>query len=256
MAGAWWDDAPPGGGTLPGVSLEVDVAKSLRVGLGDTIVWNVAGVEVPTVVRSLREVEWTRLEPNFFAVLEPGAVDGAPQTALILARIDDPEARAAFQRALIEGFPNVSALDFSAVQRAVETVFSRVRQALAFLAGFTGLAGLLVLAGALRATRMQRQREGALLRTLGADRRQLLAVVAVEYGALGLVSVTAGLLWATVASALTVRQLFELPFRASVPLLGALAAAVVGITLTVGLAGSRSLLSRPPMATLREAMDA
>src|SRR5690606_534065 len=168
VAGRWWDGttgvgdgAAVGTGTLPGLSLEEGVAESLHVGLGDTITWSVSGIDVPSVVTSLRRAGWDRLEPNFFAVLGPGSLEGAPQTIVMLARVPDPDARVDVQRALVSAFPNVSALDFSRVQEAVDDVLSSARRAVGFLGAFSGLAGVIVLVAALSTSRYQRRREGA-----------------------------------------------------------------------------------------------
>ncbi len=198
--GRWWDGTPGSedgtrvdAGGLARVSLEEGIANDLHVGLGDTITWEVGGVEIPSVVTSIRRVDWNRLEPNFFAIFEPGSVDEAPQTIIMVARIPDAGARASFQRALVGAFPNVSALDFSRVQSAIDEILSRVRQAVAFLGLFSALAGVVVLIGALASSRVQRMREGALLKTLGARRRQVLVVLFAEYLALGTLATATGL---------------------------------------------------------------
>lgn len=262
VSGRWWDDTPGSDdgtrvdtGGLPGVSLELDIAEDLRVGLGDTLTWTVAGRRISSVVTSLRRVDWGRLEPNFFAVLEPGSLDDAPQTLIMVARLPTPEGRAAFQRSLVETYPNVSALDFSRVQEAIDGVLSRVRQAVGFLGAFTLAAGLLVLVGSLAASRAQRLREGALLKTLGARRGQVLVVLLSEYLALGTLATAAGLVLAWVGAALLVPGVFEIPFRTHpLPMLG-IWLAVTGLTVLVGLAGSRRLLAQPPLAVLREAPE-
>ncbi|HSM59432.1 MAG TPA: FtsX-like permease family protein, partial [Longimicrobiales bacterium] len=255
VSGRWWDGTPGAddgteveAGGLARVSLEVDVAADLRVGLGDTIVWNVAGARLSSVVSSLRRVEWHRLEPNFFAVFEPGALDDAPQTTIMVARIPDPQTRAAFQRDLVRAFPNVSALDFSRVQEAIDGVLVRVRQAVGFLGAFAALAGVLVLIGAVAASRVQRMREGALLKTLGARRGQVLAVLLSEYVALGTLATAAGLLLSGAASAILMPTVFDVPWVARPLVLIGIWAAVVALTVAVGVAGSRSLLRRPPLA--------
>jgi putative ABC transport system permease protein len=262
VAGRWWDGTPGSddprevdAGDLPRVSMEVDVARDLAVGLGDTLVWNVAGTAVPSVVTSLRAVEWDRLEPNFFAIFEPGPLDHAPQTIIMVARIADPEGRATFQRSLVASFPNVSALDFSRVQEAVEAILLRVRQAVGFLGAFSVLAGVIVLVGALATSRLQRMREGALLKTLGARKGQVLGVLFAEYLALGTMATSSGLLLAWAASALAVPRLFEVPYNAHVGPMAGIWLAVAGITVTVGLASSRRLLRRPPLEVLREIAD-
>lgn len=260
VSGRWWDDTPGTEdgtrvdfGDLPRLSLEVDVARSLRVELGDTITWDVAGLDVPAVVTSLRRVEWNRLEPNFFAVFEPGVLEAAPQNILMVARVPDESERIRIQRDLVGRYPNVSALDFSRVQEAIESVLSRVRQAVAFLGGFSALAGLIVLAGALATSRLQRLREGALLRTLGARRRQVLTVLFAEYLALGSIAAASGLLLASLAAGLLVPELFQLPFTLRYGPIAAIWLVVVLLTIVTGLLGSRDLLRRPPLPVLREA---
>lgn len=262
VSGRWWDDTPGtddgtriDAGELPRLSLEVDVARSLRVGLGDTITWDVAGLDVPTVVTSLRRVEWNRLEPNFFAIFEPGVLEAAPQNILMVARVPDESERLRIQRELVGTYPNVSALDFSRVQEAIESVLSRVRQAVAFLGGFSGLAGLIVLTGALATSRLQRLREGALLKTLGARRSQVLTVLFAEYLALGSIAAASGLILAAIASGLLVPELFQLPFTLRWTPMLAIWLLVVFVTVVTGLLGSRDLLRRPPLPVLREAPE-
>jgi putative ABC transport system permease protein len=262
VAGRWWDGAPGSEdgtrvewGDLPRVSLEEDVAGSLRVELGDTITWDVAGVEIPTVVTSFRRVDWNQLEPNFFAVLEPGVLEDAPQMLVMVARLPDATQRAALQRDLVGTFPNVSALDFSRVQEAIDTVLARVRQAVGFLGAFSALAGVIVLLGALATSRMQRLREGALLKTLGARRKQVLTVLLAEYVALGTVATASGLVLAVGAAAIVLPVVFQMEYSMRLGPLGAIWIAVVGLTVLVGLLGSRDLLNRAPLPVLREAPE-
>jgi putative ABC transport system permease protein len=200
-------------------------------------------------------VDWERLETNFFAILEPGVLEEAPQTIVLVARLPEESQRIELQRALVGAYPNVSAFDFSRVQEAIDTVLTRVRQAVLFLAAFSALAGVIVLLGALATSRMQRQREGALLKTLGARRAQILTVLLSEYVALGTVATASGLVLAVASAALVVPSVFELTY---VPRLGALASiwlVVVALTVVVGLLGSRDLLRRAPLPVLREAPE-
>jgi putative ABC transport system permease protein len=259
VAGRWWDGTPApedaravDAGDLAQVSLEEGIAQDLKVGLGDTISWDVSGETVRSVVTSIRHVDWGRLQPNFFAVFQPGAIDDAPQTIIMVARLPDAEERAAFQRSLVHAFPNVSALDFSRVQQAIDDVLSQVRLAVGFLALFSALAGVVVLVGALAASRLQRTREGALLKTLGARRPQVLTVLFTEYLALGTLATATGLVLAWGAAAILVPHVFHLGFTTHPESLLLIWAVVTGLTLLVGLVGSRGVLGRPPLAVLRE----
>lgn len=262
LAGRWWDGTPGpdddtevDAGGLARLSLEEDVAESLRVGLGDTIAWDVSGVEVRSVVTSLRWVDWNRLEPNFFAIFEPGVLESAPQNVVMIARIEDPAERLRVQRDLVGAYPNVSALDFSRVQDAIDSVLSRVRQAVAFLGGFSALAGIIVLVGALATSRMQRLREGALLKTLGARRRQVLTVLLAEYLALGSLATASGLGLAIGASAILLPFVFEIDYTLRLGSAALIWVVVVALTVVTGLLGSRDLLRRPPLPVLREAPE-
>jgi putative ABC transport system permease protein len=185
VAGAWWR---PGAGAGPGplpIAVEAGLARELKLAVGDAVVWDVQGVRVDSRVACLREVEWARFEPNFFVVFPEGPLDGAPHSYVLLSRVEDAEARARLQRAVVEAHPNVSTLDLAQVQRSIESVLDKVLLAVRFMALFSLAAGAVVLAGAVAASRYQRVREGALLRTLGARRPQLVRILLAEYAVLG-----------------------------------------------------------------------
>ncbi len=256
VAGRWWPKGARADSTKPvPVSIEEDLAGNLGVGVGDRITWDVAGRQVESRVASLRSVDWTRFEPNFFVVFEPGALEQAPQTFVILARVPDEARRQALQRDLVRGFPNVSVLDLARVQEAVESILSRVRQAVGFLGGFSVAAGILVLAGALATSRAQRLGEIALLRTLGARRNQVLTVLLTEYLVLGSLAAASGLALSLAAGWGLATWLFHIPFRPAwvVPVL--VWVGMAALTVVVGLLGSRGLLRRPPLPVLREAVE-
>jgi putative ABC transport system permease protein len=249
-AGRWWN--AKSAGPLVSISVERDLAGELGVGIGDEIVWDVQGVTLPSRVTSLREVEWARFEPNFFVVFAPGALEGAPQTFVTLTRIESAETRGRFQRHLAELLPNVSTLDLSVLQETLERLIDRIILAIRFMALFTLATGTLVLIGALATTRFQRIREGALLRTLGATRSQILRVVLAEYLSLGVMAALSAAVLAGVAGWALARFFFEGRFALPVVPLTALSLAIVLLTVIVGLANSREVLRRTPLEVLRE----
>ena len=108
------------------VSLERDIAADLAVEIGDSIVWDVQGVRIPTVVTSIREVDWARFEPNFFAVFPTAALVDAPKTWVALTRADSAAARGEIQRRAVTRWPNVSAVDLTQVQAALDDVIGRI----------------------------------------------------------------------------------------------------------------------------------
>jgi putative ABC transport system permease protein len=245
-AGTWWEAGP-----LPGISVESGLAQELEVGLGDEIVWDVQGIQIPTRVASLREVDWARFEPNFFVVFEPGSLESAPHTLVTLTRIEQPAARGAFQRRLAERLPNVTTLDLSVVQEALERLVDRVVLTIRFMAAFTLATGTLVLIGALATSRFQRIREGALLRTLGATRSQLFRIVLAEYFALGAMAAAVAAVLSAAAAWALARWVFEGRFSPQPVPLAMLVTGVVALTVVVGLLNSREVIRRTPLEVLR-----
>lgn len=247
----------PGGGGASGsqpaeVSMDVAVAEDLKVDVGDLITWDVQGVRIPTRITSIREVDWQRLEPNFFAVFPTGVLQGAPQTWVMLARAPGAPARAAAQRDVVRRFSNVAVLDLTAIQAALDDVLGRVAAVIRFLAAFSVATGFIVLLGAVLAGRLQRIRESVLLRTLGATRRQIGRVLLAEYLALGLLASLAGILLAVAAGWGLAKWLFEVEYAVPVLPLLWLALGVTALSAAVGLLASREVFRHTPLEALRE----
>jgi len=258
VAGRWWGNDSGEGARRPGteapyeVSLEQEIADELGVGLGDRIDWDIQGVIVPTVVTSIRAVDWARLEPNFFAVFEPAALEAAPQMWVLLAHGEDADARALAQRDVVAEHSNISAIDLTLVQATLDEVVGRVSVVIRFLAGFSVATGFVVLLGAVATGRLQRIRESVLLKTLGATRRQIGAILLSEYAALGVLAAIVGAGLSLAAAWALARFLFDVPFATEPVSLVALAAGVAVLSALIGLSGSREVFRSTPMEALRE----
>lgn len=255
VAGRWFDELDSGNGrssaTPVAISVEVEVARELSLELGDSVVWNVQGAEIHSIVTSLREVNWARFEPNFFVIFAPGALEAAPQTYVSLAKVDDPVVLGRIQRQLAEQTPNVTSVDLGEIQRALISVISRVVTAIRFMALFSLATGAVVLIGAIVTSRWQRVREGTLLRTLGATRTQVLRILLVEYAALGLAAAVVAVGLAGIAGMALAHWVFDSTFRWPLMPMSALAAGLVILTTMVGLWNSLEVLRRPPLEVLR-----
>ena len=250
VQGAWWH-APGAGPPFP-VSLSTDVAHDLKVGVGDRIEWTVQGLTVPTTVVALREVEWARFEPNFFAVFSSAALAKAPRSTVVLTQVDAAAARARLQRAVSERYANVTSIDIALVQATVERILRRVSLAIRFMAAFSLATGALVLLGAVAAGRLERIREGALLKTLGATRRQLSHILLAEYLALGLLAGMVGIGLSAGGGWAMMHLVFDLGFRLpALPLLVVLAVTAT-LVATVGIAASREVFRRTAVEVLRD----
>ncbi len=233
------------------VSMEADLAADLGIGVGSDVTWDVGGVEVVSRVTSLRKVDWAQVQPNFFVVFPMGPLDAAPQTGVMLTRAGTPEASARIQSAVVEAYPNVSAVDVRLVLDLLNGVISQVADVLRFMALFAVITGLIVLAGAVRVALAQRTREAVLLRTMGASRAQVRRTLVAEYALLGALGALTGGVLAVGGSWALARFAFTIPFVLDPTWLVAAVVVVPLLTALVGLAGSRAALSRPPLDVLR-----
>ena len=237
---------------MPEVSFELEVAQDLRLSLGDTVTWDVQGVQIPTRVTSFREVNWARFEPNFFAVFQPRALEAAPKQFVVLTRTVDAAAVAQLQRDAVVRFPNVSSIDLSLIQRTIGDIVERVSVAVRFLAVFSLAIGIPVLFSAVAATRRARLREGVLLRTLGATRRQVRDILLAEYVMLGLLGAFTGMVLSFAGAWGVMRFVFEGEFAPAFGPALAIAAVMVLLTVAIGLLSGREVFRETPMAALRE----
>ena len=238
---------------LPVVSLDADVARSLKVGIHDTITWDVQGVRVKTRVTSLREVNWTRFEPNFFAVFESRALSKAPRQYAMLADVRGPGAVARLQRDVITRFPNVASLDLTLVQQTIARVLDKVTTAIRFMAALCLALGIPVLFSAVSATRRERLREGVLLKVLGATRRQVGRVMLAEYMLLGALGSFAGVVLSVAGAWGLMHFLFKQPFVPALVPAFLVALLMIAVAVSIGLLTGREVFRETPMAALREA---
>ena len=234
------------------MSLETGVARDMGVGIGDTIVWNVQGVPVTTVLSSTRDVNFGRFEANFFAVFEPAALRRAPQQYVIVANVPTGAPLAEIQRDIVRRYPNVSSLDLTLVKQTIGSIVDRVTLAIRFLGLFSLAMGVPVLFSAVAATRRARLREGVLLRTLGASRTQVARVLLAEYGALGALGALTGMLLSFGGAWAITTFVFEDPFDPAIGPTVAIAGGMLLLTMTIGLLTSRDVYRETPMIAIRE----
>ena len=252
VAGSWWDPADGARAPPVPVSLEVGLAEALGVGVGDRLSWDIQGVRVESTVSSLREVDWGRFATNFFVTFPTGVLEEAPQSTVLVARLDDPDARAELQRDLVGLFPNISALDATVILNALDAMRREMSTAVRLMAALTLATGFVILIAAAATARTERRREGLLLRTLGASSRMVRRVLATEAVALAALAVVVGTGLSAVAAWAIVRFVFDLPFDPPAARLLALGAATLVVGSVLG-AGGGSDARRRPLAALREA---
>jgi len=234
------------------ISVEVEIAERLGVTIGDAMTFDVQGVPVECVVKSLRRVDKQRFDLWFFVVFPAGVLEGAPQFAAIATQVDDARQAADVQRAMFEAFPNVSAMDLRVLLTTMNAVLDMASLVFWVMALFVVGTGLIVLAAVMASGRFQRLRESVLLRTMGASQNTIARIQLVEYWTLGTLAALAGVLLAWVGAWALGRWIFELEaYPAVSPMLWAWLIVTVLTVLTGWLTGRR-VLNHPPLEILRQ----
>jgi putative ABC transport system permease protein len=248
IRGAWWQ--PGQRFPVPQVSIEDEAARSLGVDVGSHIDLDIQGARIRAEVASVRKVDWGSFSTNFYMILSPGSLDGAPLTYVATIRVD-PDREIPLQQAVVAAFPNVSAIHVGDVLRNFASVMDRLALAIRAVALFCLATGALVMAAALAATRYRRLYESVILKAVGATRGLIARTFAAEYALLGFIG---GLLAAGLSSALSwvvLTQVFDLTWRLELPVLLTGVGCTVLLTLLVGLVSTFRLLGQRPLAILR-----
>ncbi len=250
IEGTWHTEMPQNDTTY--VSISTRIAKSMKAKVGSQITFNVQGTLIPTVVSSIREINFNRVQTNFFVVFPTGILEEAPQFHVVVSRVSNVEQSATFQQALVKAFPNVSAIDLTQILKTVDDVLGKVSFVIRFMALFSILTGLLVLISSVVLSKYQRIKESVLLRTLGAKSRQILYINAVEYTLLGTLASMTGILLALVASWILARFSFNIPYQPNLIPAIILWLSITALTVFIGLFNSRDVLNKAPLEVLRK----
>jgi putative ABC transport system permease protein len=248
VAGRWWSETS----AVPEVSVEEGMAERLKIVIGDSITFDVSGKKITTQVTSVRAIDLRNTRTAFVFVFHPQVLEKAPLTfaANVLKRMSEVD-RQRLQRNIVDKFPNVQIFDVADIVATVEKLINNFVLAISFVGSFVILSGILILIGSIALTKSQRIYENAVLKTLGAKRLTLAAILFAEYGLLGFLAGLIGTGFATALSFVAAKYVFEIDweFDLGLSVLGVLITAV--LVMTVGAVASFDVLFRKPLATLR-----
>ena len=248
VAGQWWAENHEG---PPLVSLEKDMAARNHLQVGDELVFDIRGRELGARVSSIRTVAWDNMQPNFYIIFSPGALDDFPSTFMTSFYLERD--RKLLLNHLLNKHPTMTVIEIDALVEQVQRIIEQVTMAVELVLVLILASGGLVLLTSIQASMDDRLRQQAILRALGAGRRLVLGSLAIEFCVLGFF---AGVL-ATLGSEITVyileTQIFELDYRVN-PRLWVLGP-LVGVLLigTAGTFATRKLVDTPPALVLRNA---
>jgi len=246
LDGYAWQGVTP----ASGFSVEAGLAKTLGIQVGDRLSFDVAGTQIDAPVANLRKVNWDNFRVNFFVISTPDLLQ--QQASSWICSFYLPQHKQQWVSDVIQQLPNLSVIDVSLILREVQGIIERVVQAVQFVFVLTLLAGMIVLHAALAATQDERLQESAILRTLGASRRQILAVMLSEFALIGALAGFVALLGAAGMGWFVSVRLLELPYSPSLwlPLLAI--GGGIGVVMLVGWRSINQVLRVPPLQTLNQ----
>jgi len=217
------------------ISVEEGFANDVGIHIGDELEFEIEGVMVLTKVRNLRKVRWASFQPNFFVMLQNGALDEAPKTYLATVRTSAGHESVAIQRQIIKAAPNVSIVD---VRRTVESILQMTRnitKIIQFMAWLVMLAGLAVFISILFYQIQRRRWDISLLKSLGAKHRFVRTTFALEFVSLASTAGICGSLLGQINSLAISRLVFETAWQPSLNyvLISLIVTVVLGLALTL-----------------------
>ncbi len=233
------------------VTVSESHAQRMRTRVGDKIIFNVQGTPVTTYISGVRKLDLTRFRTSFSFVFPTGVLEEAPQFYVLITRVDSNEESAKFQQALIQEFPNISVVDISLVLKTAEEILDEVSFVIRFMALFSILTGIIVLIGSVIISKYQRIQESVLLRTMGANRRQIILITALEYFFLGSLASLAGIVLSIVASWALSYFVFEIDFNPDYTPVIFIYLIITALTVLIGMLNIRGVLRKPPLEVLR-----
>ena len=233
------------------VSVENEAATNLGLDIGSTVVFDIQGVSLPALVESTRKVDWSSFSANFFMILSPGALDGAPLTYLSTAKVN-PEQEMPLQQNLVRALSNVTAIKIGDVLANMARLLAQLAWAIQGMAFVSLVSGAVVMVTAMSSTRYRRVYESAILKAIGGTRQRILQSFAIEFALIGSL---AGLLGVSLASALSWAILYfflDLTWIWHPMVLGMGLFATIGLAMIVGFLSTFRILGMPPLAVLRQ----
>ena len=146
-------------------------------------------------------------------VLPSGLLKDEPATWYGGAHIDVKQV-AAMERALFAAYPTVTVINLADVLDRIESVVDQITFVVRLLAGFSILAGLMILASSIASARFRRMREAVVLKTLGATRMRIVRTFSVEFSVLGLLAGSVGVVFANMLTRVLLHR-FDVTFTST-----------------------------------------
>lgn len=244
-------DLPSG---IVAVSVLDSIADIGDIELHDRLRFNIQGVPVDARVTSIRSRTKSRLYPFFYFVFEATTLEAAPQTffsAMHLPRERIPD----MITAIVTRMPNISTINVADMAERFGRLMKRLSVIITFFASFSVVAGCLILVSTIFATRLDRIRETAYYKVLGANSNFILQVLTWEHVMLALLSSVMAAGFAETAAWLICVKIFNITYQPHWQVAALAVLCSILLVVMVGLASSFGIFQQRPSAYLKQQND-
>ncbi len=249
IQGAWWD--PETDSNRNQISIEEDVAKHLGAGIGSALAFDIQGSLVEGTVTSIRSVNWENLRTNFFIIFSPGSFKEIP-ISYIATSESKPDQDLSLQHEVVASFPNVTVINIRHILDTLKEIMGKILLAVQFMGAFTVVAGLIVLAGSMAATRYFRLKEAVILKMLGAVRSKISKIFVTEYTLLGVIAGVIGIALGNLLAWIFLKYIMEIQWRFPFLSMGALFITTVLLTIFISFFMTYRIIGKKPLEILRQ----
>jgi len=191
-----------------GISISSEISERYELQVNDQIVIDIAGKKIESFIQSIREVNWENFSPNFFAIGFPEDFKEIASTFITSFHI--PKEKNSLSSEIMKTFPTISYISLDDIISEVQSIISKVSQALKLILGLTLVAGLFLMLATIQESFKQREKQNAILKTLGLNRRVMQKNTFMEYLSIGLFSGLLGSLLAVVTIFFIEEIVFEI----------------------------------------------
>jgi putative ABC transport system permease protein len=246
VAGHWWQKKS----SNAQLAVAEHTAKLLHLKIGSQMAFQAGDQKIVATVVALYRSDGQHVYARNQFILPSGVLAGQP-VIWYGAFHADPTRVADVERALYAAYPTVTVINVADVMEIIRKVVGQIATIIRFLAGFAMLAGGIILASSVTATRFQRVREVAILKSLGALRRQIISMLSIEFLVLGSIAGVAGVIFALALSAILLHRL-DVAFDPGWPISVAAIFATAILASVIGWLASLRILQQKPLEVLRE----
>jgi predicted lysophospholipase L1 biosynthesis ABC-type transport system permease subunit len=247
VSGKFWDE-----GEFSQISVEVDFAKALGVKLGDTLHFNVLGVEISGKITNLRSVNWADMKPNFVVLFNSHALQKAPGYYISSFYLSDSASRYEFQKKLIEKCPTATVIDIEKSIKGINDIITKISDIINLVTYFVFFSAILLLLSSLYLQKKERTEETALYKIVGANSWFLRKIYAYEALLVSLYSFGIALFFGLVANSIISEYVLQV--RYDIPWLKILQIFLGSLVCILGiyLVSIQKTIQTPPKEFLRE----